>query len=215
MSTLLYGRPPVVFDPPSTGAGAAIQVSPLIPGSTALEAVSEGSVDEIMIYAPPGVLERRHMLALALRALKVGGRLDVMALKDKGGSRLKKELTGFGVEVGGGLVEKQYLRLQEQSPHESDNLALAPGKNRRPLTQEFHRLSESREQCSSRAVTSDAPRVDIESQRQLEVLLHGAGNENRLLLHVHHPRPKPRTVLVEHGMPAMVNPSLVGTIEAA
>ena len=43
MSTLLYGRPPVVFDPP--GAGAAIQVSPLIPGSTALEAVSEGSVD--------------------------------------------------------------------------------------------------------------------------------------------------------------------------
>ena len=100
MSTLLYGRPPVVFDPPSTGAGAAIQVSPLIPGSTALEAVSEGSVDEIMIYAPPGVLERRHVLALALRALKVGGRLDVMALKDKGGSRLKKELTGFGVEVG-------------------------------------------------------------------------------------------------------------------
>jgi len=62
--------------------------------------VSEGSVDEIMIYAPPGVLERRHVLALALRALKVGGRLDVMALKDKGGSRLKKELTGFGVEVG-------------------------------------------------------------------------------------------------------------------
>ena len=100
MSTLLYGRPPVVFDPPSTGAGAAIQTSPLIPGSTALETVPEGSVDDVMIYAPPGVLERRYALALALRALKVGGRLDVMALKDKGGSRLKKELTGFGVEVG-------------------------------------------------------------------------------------------------------------------
>ena len=100
MTTLLYGRPPVVFDPPGTGAGGAIQTSPLIPGSTALETVPEGSVDDVMIYAPPGVLERRYALALALRALKVGGRLDVMALKDKGGSRLKKELTGFGVEVG-------------------------------------------------------------------------------------------------------------------
>jgi 16S rRNA (guanine1207-N2)-methyltransferase len=100
MTTLLYGRPPVVFDPLSTGAGAAIQTSPLIPGSTPFETVPESSVDDIMIYAPPGVLERRYTLALALRALKVGGRLDVMALKDKGGARLKKELTGFGVEVG-------------------------------------------------------------------------------------------------------------------
>ncbi len=96
MTTLLYGRPPAVFDPP----GAATQVSPLIPGSTPLEDVAEGSADEIMIYAPPGVLERRHTLALALRALKPGGRLDAMAPKDKGGSRLKKELEGFGVEVG-------------------------------------------------------------------------------------------------------------------
>ncbi|WP_312689613.1 class I SAM-dependent methyltransferase [Brevundimonas nasdae] len=96
MTTLLYGRPPVVFDPP----GAATQTSPLIPGSTPIETVPEGSVDEVMIYAPPGVLERRYVLAQALRALKVGGRLDVMAFKDKGGSRLKKELLSFGVEVG-------------------------------------------------------------------------------------------------------------------
>lgn len=96
MTTLLHGRPPAVFDPP----GAATQTSPLIPGATPLEDVAEGSVDEIMIYAPPGVLERRYTLALALRALKTGGRLDVMAPKDKGGSRLKKELQAFGVEVG-------------------------------------------------------------------------------------------------------------------
>lgn len=96
MTTLLYGRPPAVFDPP----GAATQVSPLIPGSTPLEDVAEGSADDIMIHAPPGVLERRYTLALALKALKVGGRLDVMAAKDRGGSRLKKELEGFGVEVG-------------------------------------------------------------------------------------------------------------------
>lgn len=96
MTRFLYGRPPAVFDPPATTA----QVSPLIPGSTPLEQVAEGSAEEIMIYAPPGVLERRYALALALRALKPGGRLDVMAPKDKGGSRLKKELTAFGVEVG-------------------------------------------------------------------------------------------------------------------
>lgn len=96
MTTLLYGRPPVVFDPP----GAATQTSPLIPGSTPIESVPDGSVDEVMIYAPPGVLERRYVLAQALRALKVGGRLDVMAFKDKGGSRLKKDLLSFGVEVG-------------------------------------------------------------------------------------------------------------------
>ena len=34
MTTLLYGRSPVVFDPP----GDAIQTSPLIPDSAALEA---------------------------------------------------------------------------------------------------------------------------------------------------------------------------------
>ncbi len=96
MTKILHGRPPLVFDPPAE----ATQTSPLIPGSTALESLEAGSVEEAMIYAPPGVLERRYTLALALRALKVGGRLDVMAPKDKGGSRLKKELTAFGVEVG-------------------------------------------------------------------------------------------------------------------
>lgn len=96
MTTLLYGRPPAVFDPP----GDALQTSPLIPGSTPLESVPEGSAEAAMIYAPPGVLERRYTLALALKALKPGGRLDVMAPKDKGGSRLKKELQAFGLEIG-------------------------------------------------------------------------------------------------------------------
>lgn len=95
MTTLLYGRPPAVFDPP----GAAIQTSPLIPGSTALEEIAPGSAEAAMIYAPPGVVERRYTLALALQALKPGGRLDVMAPKDKGGSRLGKELKAFGLEV--------------------------------------------------------------------------------------------------------------------
>lgn len=95
MTTILYGRPPLVFDPP----GGATQTSPLIPGSTPLESLADGSVDAAMIYAPPGVIERRYALAQALRALKAGGRLDVMGLKDKGGSRLKRELLAFGLEV--------------------------------------------------------------------------------------------------------------------
>lgn len=95
MTVLLYGRPPAVFDPP----GEATQTSPLIPDSAALEAQAPGSADAVMIYAPPGVLERRYVLALALRALKAGGRLDVMAPKDKGGSRLGKELKALGLEV--------------------------------------------------------------------------------------------------------------------
>lgn len=96
MTTILYGRPPAVFDVP----GGAVQTSPLIPGAAALEDLAPGSADEAMVYAPPGAVERRHTLALALRALKPGGRLDVMAPKDKGGSRLGKELKGFGLEVG-------------------------------------------------------------------------------------------------------------------
>ena len=95
MTILLYGRPPAVFDPP----GDAVQTSPLIPGSAALEEVSDGSADAATVYAPPGVLERRYVLAHALRALKPGGRLDVMAPKDRGGSRLGKELKAFGLEV--------------------------------------------------------------------------------------------------------------------
>ena len=96
MTTLLYGRPPAVFDPPAD----AVQTSPLVPGSTALENVPAGSAGRVMVYAPPGVLERRYTLALSLRALRPGGELDVMAPKDKGGSRLRKELEAFGVEVG-------------------------------------------------------------------------------------------------------------------
>ena len=95
MTSYLYGRPPAVFDPP----GDAVQTAPTIPGSTPLEDVEGGAAETITIYAPPGVLERRYTLALGLRALATGGRLDVMAPKDKGGSRLRKELEAFGLEV--------------------------------------------------------------------------------------------------------------------
>ena len=79
-------------------AGAA-QVSPLVPGASALEDVAPGSLDGIVIAAPPGTLERRYVLALALRALKPGASLTVMAPKEKGGSRLAKELESVGCVV--------------------------------------------------------------------------------------------------------------------
>lgn len=111
MTAYLYGRPPLVFDPPTD----AIQTSPLIPGAANLEAVEAGSAEAVTVYAPPGAIERRYTLALALRALKAGGRLDVMAPKDKGGARLKKELQGFGL-VGEETAKAHHRRIQLTLP---------------------------------------------------------------------------------------------------
>lgn len=77
----------------------AVQVSSLIPGSAALEAVDAESLSAAIVAAPPGTLERRYVLALALRALRPGGRLTAMAPKEKGGGRLGAELRSFGCEV--------------------------------------------------------------------------------------------------------------------
>ena len=92
----LYGLPPRELVEPASGA---VQFSPLIPGSQALEAQADQSLDAITILAPPGTVERRYVLAQGLRALKVGGRLTALAPKAKGGSRLAKELKAFGLEV--------------------------------------------------------------------------------------------------------------------
>lgn len=93
MTDAVYGAPPARLAP-----GAGLQLSPLIPGSTALESLAPQSLDAISMLAPPGVVERRYAVALALMALKVGGELTVLAPKDKGGSRLAKELAAFGLD---------------------------------------------------------------------------------------------------------------------
>ena len=67
-----------------------------MPGAPALEDLAEGVLDRITILAPPGVLERRYVLAQALRTLKPGGRLIALAPKAKGGTRLAQELEAFG-----------------------------------------------------------------------------------------------------------------------
>jgi 16S rRNA (guanine1207-N2)-methyltransferase len=77
----------------------ALQLSPLQPGSTAVEMLDDASLDAITILAPPGVLERHFVLAHALRVLAPGGRLTALAPKDRGGARLGKDLEAFGCTV--------------------------------------------------------------------------------------------------------------------
>lgn len=93
---LVYGRPPLGL---ADILPSAIQVSPLIPGSTGLEDLNDASADSAIVLAPAGTAERDYVIAHLLRALKPGGELTVMALKDKGGSRLRKALEAFGCDV--------------------------------------------------------------------------------------------------------------------
>ncbi len=93
MRHAVYGLPPVDL---AEIPGDAVQVSPLIPGASRLEDLTENSLDTATILAPPGTVERRYVLAQALRALGPGGRMIALAPKDKGGTRLAKELGTFG-----------------------------------------------------------------------------------------------------------------------
>jgi 16S rRNA (guanine1207-N2)-methyltransferase len=92
----VYGAP----DPELAAVpDGATQVSPLFPGAAALEDLPPASLSGMAIAAPAGTLERRYVLALGLRAVKAGAPLTVMAPKDKGGTRLAKELEAFGCTV--------------------------------------------------------------------------------------------------------------------
>lgn len=92
----LYGAPqPGIVDV----AAGAVQLSPLLPGSRALEEMAEATLGGLVMLAPPGTLERRYAMAHALRVLRPMARLTVLAPKDKGGSRIARELESFGAEV--------------------------------------------------------------------------------------------------------------------
>lgn len=92
----VYGAPPRdVVEAPE----GATRYSPFAPGSPDFAAVQPDSLASATLLAPPATAERRHVLALALRALTPAGRLVAVAPKDKGGSRLRKELEAFGCAV--------------------------------------------------------------------------------------------------------------------
>jgi 16S rRNA (guanine1207-N2)-methyltransferase len=93
MTHAVYGLPPGDLAPIPEGA---VQVSPFVIDAARLEDMAEASLESITVLAPAGTLERRFVLAHALRALAPGGRLTALAPKDRGGSRLVKELAAFG-----------------------------------------------------------------------------------------------------------------------
>ena len=92
----LYGEPPVEL---ALRSDEAAQLSPLLPGAQALEDLAPGALASLVMLAPPGAVERRYALALALRAAAPSAPLVVLAPKDRGGLRLRKELQAFGCEV--------------------------------------------------------------------------------------------------------------------
>lgn len=79
-------------------AGAQ-QCSPRVPGASPLGLVPAGSSAGMVVHAPASVIERRRVLALALRALAPGAPLVAIAHNTKGGTRLVKELEAFGCSV--------------------------------------------------------------------------------------------------------------------
>ncbi|MGI9169881.1 MAG: class I SAM-dependent methyltransferase [Caulobacteraceae bacterium] len=89
----VYGAPPADL---AVAAPDARRLSPFDPASVDLESLSGESLTRAIAAAPPGVLERRFVLAHLLRALRPGGELIALAPKDKGGARLNKELEAFG-----------------------------------------------------------------------------------------------------------------------
>jgi 16S rRNA (guanine1207-N2)-methyltransferase len=92
----LYGAPPRELAEPPAGA---VQFSPQIVGAADLAEEADGALASLTMLAPPGTVERRYVLAQGLRATAPGGRITVLAPKDKGGARLGKELKAFGLEV--------------------------------------------------------------------------------------------------------------------
>lgn len=94
--TAVYGAPPLALAP---AVSTALQTSPLFPGAASLEACGERELSDLTMLAPSGTLERRYALAQGLRCLKPGAPLISMAVKDRGGSRLGRELEAFGCTV--------------------------------------------------------------------------------------------------------------------
>ena len=94
--SLIYGDIPAgLVEVPHDG----VQVSPLHPGAVTLDALNGGSYAGLVMRAPSNTIERRHEIALALRTLAPGAPLTILAPKDKGGTRLAKDMMGFGVMV--------------------------------------------------------------------------------------------------------------------
>lgn len=99
MSSLKYGVygavPPDLLEAPP----GFVQCSPQFPGSDVLSAWAPQSSAGLIVHAPPSTIERRAVLAKALRAIAPGATLTAFAANTKGGTRIAGELTAFGCTV--------------------------------------------------------------------------------------------------------------------
>ena len=91
----VFGHPP---DTLAEVPADAVQLSPLVPGSTSLHDLEPGTLSSLAMLAVPGTIERRHDIALALRAVAPGAPFVILAPRDAGGSRLAAELIDFGCD---------------------------------------------------------------------------------------------------------------------
>jgi 16S rRNA (guanine1207-N2)-methyltransferase len=114
----IYGLPPAEL---AVWPDDATQFSPLIPGSEALETAPAGSLAGMTMLAPPGTVERRYAMGLALRALAPDAPFTVLAPKNRGGSRLSTELEELGCHVT--ESSKRHFRIcSGRRPDVIDNL---------------------------------------------------------------------------------------------
>lgn len=94
----VYGHVPIDLAEIPEGA---VQCSPLVPtqGAATLSDFEPASLRTFTVHAPASTIERRRVLAFALRALRPGGFLTALAANDKGGTRIADELSAFGCTV--------------------------------------------------------------------------------------------------------------------
>ncbi len=80
---------------------ASIQCSPRVPmpHASLLSDMVAASCADIVVHAPGGTIERRSVMAMALRALAPTGKITVLAANTKGGTRLASELAMLGCTV--------------------------------------------------------------------------------------------------------------------
>lgn len=88
--------PPAQAGASGTAAASGIAAAAPTPENCALSDIPATSLASVTVHAPANTIERRHVLALALRALRPGGTLTVFAAKAKGGTRLADEIEAFG-----------------------------------------------------------------------------------------------------------------------
>ena len=74
----------------------AVQCAPRVPGAILLTGMADASCRSVTVHAPASTIERRAVIAHALRVLAHGGKLMVFAANTKGGQRIADELTAFG-----------------------------------------------------------------------------------------------------------------------